>query len=102
MKKYGISTLITFILGALIYYFMLPAINIHSFAFWMFIIFIILIYSITYSLLNRTAPIKIIKESKGIEFTYNGSKTFFIALSSSFFFSIIVINASVIHIYYTI
>ncbi len=47
LKKKLISILITIMIGTIIFYFMLPAINIHSMSFWFFLIFIFAIYSTT-------------------------------------------------------
>ena len=44
MKKI-ISLIITLIVGFIVYYFTLPAINIHSFGFWFFIFFLIMLYT---------------------------------------------------------
>ena len=46
MKRKIISLIITLILGAIIYYVTLPALNIHNFGFWVFISFLIAIYSL--------------------------------------------------------
>ncbi len=47
MKKKIISILITFIIGFIVFYAMLPAINVHSLGFWFFLIFLFIIYSTT-------------------------------------------------------
>ncbi len=47
MKKNLISLLITAIIGFIVYYFTLPALNLHSFGFWLYFLFLIAIYSIT-------------------------------------------------------
>lgn len=47
MKRNIISLLITVIVGFIIYYFTLPALNVHSLGFWVFLAGILIIYSIT-------------------------------------------------------
>ncbi len=47
MKKNLISLGIVAIIGFIIYYFTLPAINIHSFGFWVYFIFLLIIYSLS-------------------------------------------------------
>ena len=46
MKRKIISIIITLLIGALVFYIFLPSLNIHSFNFWVFIMFLILVYSI--------------------------------------------------------
>ncbi len=48
MKKIIISLLITLVVGFLSFYLFLPAINIHSLGFWIFVIYLLLIYSCIY------------------------------------------------------
>lgn len=40
------NILITLIIGFIVYYFTLPAININSFGFWVFLVFLIFTYNI--------------------------------------------------------
>lgn len=47
MKRNLISLLITAIIGAIIYYFMLPALNVHSLGFWIYLIGLLIIYFLT-------------------------------------------------------
>jgi len=44
MKKNIISLIATFLLGFILYYFFLPALNIHSFGFWLYIIILMSFY----------------------------------------------------------
>ena len=46
MKRNLISLLITIIIGVIIYYFALPALNIHSLGFWVYLITLLIIFSI--------------------------------------------------------
>lgn len=47
MKRNLISLLITAIIGAIIYYFTLPALNVHSLGFWIYLIGLLIIYFLT-------------------------------------------------------
>lgn len=47
MKKKMISILITLIIGFIVFYATLPALNIHSLGFWFFLMFLFIIYSTT-------------------------------------------------------
>lgn len=47
MKKKMISILITLVIGFIVFYATLPAINIHSLGFWFFLMFLFIIYSTT-------------------------------------------------------
>ena len=54
-KRFFINVLITLILGIIIYYFMLPPINVTAPSFWSYVIILIVIYFILscFSLLDR-------------------------------------------------
>ena len=45
-KKYGISAIITAVLGALYYYFALPVLHIKSASFWGFVLFLVICYAV--------------------------------------------------------
>ena len=45
MKRKIVSLLITLFIGVLSFYVFLPALNIHSFGFWIFISYLVIIYS---------------------------------------------------------
>jgi len=45
MKRKIISLIVTLLVGCLLFYLFLPALNIHSFGFWVFVSFLIIIYS---------------------------------------------------------
>lgn len=64
MKRNLISIFITLLISIIIYYFALPAINIHSFGFWVYIILLLSIYTITLLCLSideRGRTIRLIK-----------------------------------------
>lgn len=47
MKRILGSSLITAMLGFIIYYFTLPALNVHSFGFWVYVMVLLIIFSVT-------------------------------------------------------
>ena len=62
------SLIVTLILGLIIYYVTLPALNITSLGFWFFILSICFIYLIIYTSFFISNPIKIINRTRNIEF----------------------------------
>lgn len=64
MKRNLISVLVTLLIGFIIYYFALPAINIHSFGFWVYIILLLIIYTITLLCLSIDEKGRIIRSVK--------------------------------------
>ena len=52
IKGFIISVLITLIVGGLYYYVFYPAINIHNMEFWFFILLLVVIFYICYSIFN--------------------------------------------------
>jgi len=54
MKKTIISLIVTLILGLIFYYFVLPPLNIQSLLFWVFIVFVVAVFGITYLLAYTT------------------------------------------------
>lgn len=62
------SLIVTLILGLIIYYVTLPALNITSLGFWFFILSICFIYLIIYTSFFISNPIKIINRTRDIEF----------------------------------
>ena len=74
MKRNIISLFITFIIGFISFYIFLPALNIHSLGFWIFVIYLIIIYScIAFAAsIKELLTTNIIKKNKtrfGFEFT---------------------------------
>lgn len=67
IKKHSkiFSLLVTILLSMIMYYLVLPPINIHSFTFWFFLLFVFAIFFITYSCINTT---------KNIIYLINGKK----------------------------
>ena len=61
MKKTIISILITLIIGFILYYLLLPAINLTYTAIWVFAIFLVIIFTTTYFILE---PVDIIRKIK--------------------------------------
>lgn len=61
MKKTIISILITLIIGFILYYLLLPAINLTYTAIWVFTIFLVIIFTTTYFILE---PVDIIRKIK--------------------------------------
>lgn len=51
-KKFGLPAVITAVLSALYYYFALPVINIKSAAFWGFILFIAVVYAVSFATIS--------------------------------------------------
>lgn len=64
MKEKLISAIITLFIGFIIYYFSLPAINIHSLGFWIYIIILLTIYTFTLLCLSIDKKGKISKSIK--------------------------------------
>lgn len=64
MKRNLISIFITLLIGFIIYYFALPAINIHSFGFWVYLILLLSIYTITLLCLSIDEKGRIIRSFK--------------------------------------
>ena len=56
MRKF-LSILITLIVGFILYYFMLPAINLHNPAFYVYLVMVIIIFLFNYALFNTTADV---------------------------------------------
>ena len=57
-KHYCIFSIIfTILFGGILYYFMLPPMNLHSYTFWIFIAIIIIMYHLIDSIIEATAPI---------------------------------------------
>lgn len=48
MKKYLVSTGITVVLAAFLYYFFLPAMNVHSFGFWMYLLVVLGAWTVSF------------------------------------------------------
>lgn len=61
------NLVITFLIGFIIYYFTLPAININNLGFWIFLTFIIIIYNVVNSMFELKNITKKIFNSKHIE-----------------------------------
>lgn len=61
------NILITLIIGFIVYYFTLPAININNFGFWAFLVFLIFTYNIISGIFNIKKATKKIFNSKHIE-----------------------------------
>ncbi len=85
MKKI-ISFIVTLIIGFIIYYFTLPAINLHNFGFYTFLIFLILIYN----------GVSMITELKSFKSNIITSKKGTISLSKTLLVSFTVIIATLI------
>ena len=64
MKRNLVSIFITLLIGFIIYYFALPAINIHSFGFWVYLILLLSIYTITLLCLSIDEKGRIIRSVK--------------------------------------
>jgi len=64
MKKNLISLLITLIVGTIIYYFALPALNLHSLGFWAFVVGMLLIFFITLLCLSIDIRGNLVKNEK--------------------------------------
>ena len=64
-KKFLLPSAITAVIAAIAYYIALPPLNIHSDAFWISLIFILLIYGATYWLFNRS--VGTFQRKKGIK-----------------------------------
>lgn len=52
MKKSLLSILYTFIIGFVVYFFTLPALNLTSIAFWLFLLFLLIVFTFNYTMLN--------------------------------------------------
>ena len=78
MKKI-INIIITLILGAIIYYFTLPAINLNNIGFYIFVSFLIMIYAFL-DLINHEKKIELFKKGKRLP-TIEYPKTFIICTS---------------------
>ena len=55
IKNIGISTLVTVIIGLILFYLFLPAINIHSKAFWFFVLILITIFTFVSAIVSETS-----------------------------------------------
>ncbi len=70
MKKNLISIMVMLSIGFIIYYFTLPAFNIHSFGFWVYVILLLIIYTFTLLCLSMDEKGKIVHSIKTL--TING------------------------------
>ena len=64
MKKSLISLLVTAVVGFIIYYFALPALNVHSLGFWAFVVGMLLIFFITLLCLSIDIRGNVVKNEK--------------------------------------
>ncbi len=67
MKRYLISSIVTLVLGLVIYYFRLPAINIQSIGFWTYLIILAGIFLITSVLDIEATFVRTLKRIKGAQ-----------------------------------
>lgn len=86
MKKNIINLIITLILGSIIYYFLLPPINIHSMLFWIFILILIFIYAV----FNITLSINDLEAYINKRRVYKPSRKMFFILLVPFFIIIFI------------
>ncbi|MDD2377926.1 MAG: hypothetical protein PHD10_03190 [Bacilli bacterium] len=89
MKKQVYPILITLLFGGVLYYFMLPPLNLSAPIFWVFFLMIITVYLVTSTIYNFSLTNMIIKNNK----TPRNKKSEYIILGMiAIFFLIIVIN----------
>lgn len=87
------SIIITLLIGFIVYYFTLPAININNFGFWAFLVFLIMVYNIISSLFEIKHVTKKIFNSKHIEIKPKNKGTLIMwAIVPIIFVAIIIIN----------
>lgn len=82
---------ITTIIGIIVYYFTLPAINLNNFGFWMFLLFIIMVYNITSAMFGIKNAAKKIFNSKHIEIKPNTKSGIIMWLSVPTIFVVIIL-----------
>ena len=90
MTKKIINIIITLILGFIIYYITLPAINLNNIGFYIFIAFIALIYAFLDTITNN--QVELFKKGKRIDYVLPKSLTYTIFGIISVFLLIIIVN----------
>lgn len=87
------NILITLVIGFIMYYFTLPAINLNSFGFWAFLVFLIFVYNIISGITSLKKTTKKIFNSKHIEIKPANKSTLILwGIIPAIFIIIIIVN----------
>lgn len=71
MKRNIISIITTLILGFIVYYFALPALNLHSLGFWLYLVFLITVYGLTLLCFSIDEKGRILRSSKALALIFS-------------------------------